>query len=314
MFQRLNETVERGKKFLLTTHIDPDGDALGCVFAMYFALTGLGKDASVYLRDAVPYRYRFLPAPPTLLHRIPHDGFDAIFVMDCGNFFRIGDGYEALKNMGYIINIDHHDTNEAFGQLNIMDERASSTGELLYLVLKSLNIAFSFDIAVNLYTAILTDTGSFRYDSTTPRAFAICEELIGCGVKPAYVAGQVYESHPKERYDLLCLVLSTLDIFDSNRIAIAHVTEEMFRKTGTNREYTEGFVEYIKEIRDVEVACLFREVSTDTYKVSMRAKGNVNVAAVANRFGGGGHKKAAGCVMEGRIEDVKKKLVGAFDL
>jgi bifunctional oligoribonuclease and PAP phosphatase NrnA len=312
MFQRVSEAISKGNHFLITAHVDPDGDALGSAFALYFALKGLGKQGAVYLKDTVPYRYRFLPKPDTILHELPDGGFDVIFVVDCGNLFRVGDGWEKLKEKGYIISIDHHDTNEAFGQLNILDERASSSAEILYLVLKSLNVAFTFDIAVNIYTAILTDTGSFRYESTTKRAFSICEEMTGFGVQPSYVAGQVYENHPKERYDLLCLVLSTLQAYKENRIVTAYVNADMFAKTQTNREYTEGFVEYLKEIRGVEVACLFREVSPEKYKVSMRSKGNVDVASVANIFGGGGHKRAAGCVLEGGIEDVKNKLIGAF--
>lgn len=316
MFQKVKEIIENGNRFLITTHIDPDGDALGSAFALYFALTDKGKDAVVYLKDTVPYRYQFLPkpSPPALLHQLPQGGVDAAFVVDCGNLFRVGEGYEALKKNGSIISIDHHDTNEAFGQVNILEESASSTAEIIYRILKSLDVVFSFDIAVNIYTAILTDTGSFRYDSTTPRSFAICREMTEYGVVPSYVAAQVYENHPKQRYELLCLVLGTLETFRDNRIATVYITDEMFRKTQTNRETTEGFVEYIKEIRGVEVACLLRQVGPEKYKVSMRAKNSVDVAAVANSFGGGGHKKAAGCIIEGAIEDVKKKLVGAFYL
>lgn len=315
MFQKVRDVIERGKRFLITSHIDPDGDALGSAFALYFALTDREKEAVVYLKDTVPYRYQFLPKPPApaLLHQLPQNVFDAAFVVDCGNLFRVGDGYEALTR-NYIVSIDHHDTNEAFGQVNIVDESASSTAEILYRILKSFNMVINFNIAVNIYTAILTDTGSFRYDSTTRRSFAICEEMTSCGVVPSYVAGQVYENHPRQRYDLLCLVLATLETFRDNRIATAYVTDEMFKKTQTNRESTEGFVEYIKEIRGVEVACLLRQVGHEKYKVSMRSKNSVDVAAVANTLGGGGHKKAAGCIIDGSIEDVKKKLVGAFHL
>jgi bifunctional oligoribonuclease and PAP phosphatase NrnA len=314
MFQKIKEAVGRGNRFLVATHVDPDGDALGTAFALYFGLRSMGKDVSVFLGGAVPYQYKFLPAPGNIVQEIPEDGYDTAIVVDCGDLSRVGDGNEILKGMNCLINVDHHETNEAFGQINIIDERASSSAELAYLVLKALGVKFTYDIAVNIYTAVFTDTGSFRYDNTNQRAFKICEEMTELGVVPSRVAGEVYECHPKERYLLLCLVLGTLEFFGNDRVATVYVTEEMFEKTGTNREYTEGFVEHIKEIRSVDVACLMREVGNGKFKVSMRSKGEFNVAAVAYRFGGGGHQKAAGCTIEGSIEEVKNKLIEAFSL
>jgi bifunctional oligoribonuclease and PAP phosphatase NrnA len=249
-----------------------------------------------------------------LLDELPQAGYDVAMVVDCGDLHRVGDGFEVLKKYEYLINIDHHNTNEAFGQLNIVDQRASSTAEILYLILKALGVRIDLDIAVNLYTAILTDTGSFRYESTTQRAFSISEEMMILGVNPALVAGEVYESHPKERFQLLCQVLGTLELYQGEKIATVYVTQDMFARTGTNREYTEGFVEYIKEIRGVEVACLIREIGNDRYRVSMRSKNGVDVAAVAHAFGGGGHERAAGCTLVGDIGTVKNKLIGAFSL
>jgi bifunctional oligoribonuclease and PAP phosphatase NrnA len=314
MFQKIREAVEGRNRFLVATHIDPDGDALGTAFAFCFALTGLGKDASVYLPRPIPYRYRFLPAPEGIVHEIPVSGYDAAIVADCGDLSRVGDGHELLKNVGCLINVDHHEANEAFGQINIIDERASSSAEIAYLILKALDVRFTYEIAINIYAAVLTDTGSFRYDSTTQRAFRICEEMIDHGVLPSYVAGEIYESHPKERYLLLCLVLGTLEFFAEDRIATIYVTEEMFEKTGTNRDHTEGFVEYIKEIRTVEVACMMRQVADNRFKVSMRSKGGMDVASIARRFGGGGHQKAAGCTIEGSIEEARNRLIEAFSL
>jgi phosphoesterase RecJ-like protein len=314
MFQRIRETIDKGRRFLVTTHIDPDGDAVGSAFAACFALTGLGKDAAVYLRDSVPYRYRFLPKPAAVQHVLPENGYDAVIVVDCGDLTRVGDGHASLKQKGLLVNIDHHAAGQAFGQINIIDERASSTAEILYLILKSLHVQFTFDIAVNLYTAVVTDTGSFRYENTTERAFSICEEMIGFGVSPAHVAAKVYENHPKERFQLLCLVLATMETAREDRIALAHITGDMFSRTRTNPEHAEGFVEYLKEIDSVEVACLLRELGSGRYKVSMRSKERVDVASVARTFGGGGHRKAAGCTLEGDLATVKKILIGAFSL
>jgi phosphoesterase RecJ-like protein len=311
MFQKIREAIDRGRRFLVATHIDPDGDALGTAFALCFALRSLGKDASVYLNDDVPYRYAFLPRPEPIVREMPKNGYDTVIVVDCGDLSRVGNGHKTLRDMGYLISIDHHETNDAFGQINIVDQRASSSAELLYLILKAMDVRLNYEMAVNLYTAVITDTGSFRYDSTTPRAFLICEEMTGLGVVPSYVAGEVYD-HPKERYALLCMVLETLEFYLDDRIAIAFVTQGMFAKTGTDREFTEGFVEYIKEIRGVEVACVIREAGDGRFKASMRSKGSIDVAQVAHRFNGGGHQKAAGCTLEGSIAEVKNKLLGAF--
>ena len=314
MFQRIRETIDKGRRFLVTTHIDPDGDAVGSAFAACFALTGLGKDAAVYLRDSVPHRYRFLPKPAAVQHVLPENGYDAVIVVDCGDLTRVGDGHASLKQKGLLVNIDHHAAGQAFGQINIIDERASSTAEILYLILKSLHVQFTFDIAVNLYTAVVTDTGSFRYENTTERAFSICEEMIGFGVSPAHVAAKVYENHPKERFQLLCLVLATMETAREDRIALAHITGDMFSRTRTNPEHAEGFVEYLREIDSVEVACLLRELGSERYKVSMRSKESVDVASIARTFGGGGHPRAAGCVMEGDLATVRNILIGAFSL
>jgi phosphoesterase RecJ-like protein len=315
MFQKIKEAVDRGNRFLVVTHIDPDGDALGSAFALCFALRSMGKDAMVFMKDSVPYRYAFLPRPEPIIRDIQKGVYDTVFIVDCGDLSRVGDGHQDLDGAAYLINIDHHETNDAFGQINIVDRRASSSAELLYLILKALGVRFDYRIAVNLYTAVLTDTGSFRYDSTTQRAFSICEEMTGYGVVPSYVAGEVYENHPKERFALLCLVLGTLQFFKNDRIVTAYVTRDMFERTGTNREFIEGFVEYLKEIRGIEAACVLREIEEGRFKVSMRSKGTVDVAAVGHRLGGGGHQKAAGCTIQAAdVNEAKNKLIEAFSL
>jgi bifunctional oligoribonuclease and PAP phosphatase NrnA len=314
MFTTIKNIIREGTKFLITSHIDPDGDALGSVFSLYWVLKSLGKDPHVYLKDNVPYRYDFLPGPPELLHALPEERFDAVFVLDCGELFRIGDGSEKIKNVGTIISIDHHETNEAFGEINIVERSASSTAEVLYGLYKSMEIDFSYNIAVNVYTAVFTDTGSLRYENAAPAAFIICEKMVEAGVKPAYVSQMVYESHPKERFLLLGEVFRTLQTFDGNRIAMAHVTEEMFRDTGTTSEYTDGFSEEFRKIRGVEVSVFIRQTGAKRYKVSMRSKGTIDVAQVCGRFGGGGHKNAAGCTINGDLMGVEEQLKKAFSV
>jgi bifunctional oligoribonuclease and PAP phosphatase NrnA len=314
MFTAIKNIIRDGKKFLITSHIDPDGDALGSVFSLYWVLKSLGKDPHVYLKDNVPYRYDFLPGPSELLHTLPEERFDAVFILDCGDLFRTGDGFEKIKNAGTVISIDHHETNEAFGEINIVERSASSTAEVLYGLYKSMEIDFSYNIAINVYTAVFTDTGSLRYENAAPAAFIICEKMVEAGVKPAFVAQMVYESHPKERFLLLGEVFGTLQTFDGDRIAMAHVTEKMFRETGTTSEYTDGFSEEFRKIRGVEVSVFIRQTGEKRYKISMRSKGMIDVAQICGRFGGGGHKNAAGCTINGDLMEVEEQLKKAFSV
>jgi phosphoesterase RecJ-like protein len=314
MLNTIKNIIRDGKRFLITSHIDPDGDALGSVFSLYWVLKSFGKDPYVYLKDHIPYRYEFLPRPPELFHTLPEEAFDAIFVLDCGDLLRIGDGFEQVKNMGTVISIDHHETNEAFGVINIVERGASSTAEVLYGLYKSMEIDFSYNIAVNVYTAVFTDTGSLRYENAAPAAFIICEKMVEAGVKPSYVAQMVYESHPKERFLLLGEVFGTLRTFDGDKIAMAHVTEEMFRETGTTSEHTDGFSEEFRKIRGVEVSVFIRQTGSRRYKISMRSKGTVDVALICSRFGGGGHKNAAGCTIDGDLIEVEGQLRKAFNI
>lgn len=311
MFAKVKEIIDNGQDFFITTHIDPDGDAIGSVFSLYWALTSLGKSATVYLKDQVPYRYEFLPGPALIRSVIPDESYDAVFVLDCGDLPRIGEGYENLKKAKMVVSIDHHNTNDGFGRINVLDADASSTGEILYGLYEYLGVSLSYEMAVNIYTAIITDTGSFRYENTNPKAFLICEKMLRLGVKPAEVSRMVHGNHPKERFLLLGQVLCTLRTFDEDKVAVAYITEEMFEKTHSTREYSDGFAELIREVRGVEVAALMRQVGDRRYKISMRSKGSVNVADICSRFGGGGHKNAAGCHIDGTLAEVEAKLLEA---
>lgn len=315
MFRKVKNVITSGERFLITTHVDPDGDAIGSCFALYWALSALKKNCSVYMRDHIPYMYTFLPGPEKVFHReIPEGDFDAIFALDCGNLFRVGNGHEGLSEKGFLINVDHHATNEAFGTVNIIDQDSSSTAAILYKLFKSMKVSLTFNVAVNLYTAIFTDTGSFRYPNTNSQAFLICEEMTRYGVSPSHVAQMVHENHPKERFLLLGEVLATLETYDHDTVAMALVTQEMYSKTNTSKEYTEGFVEHIKEIRGIDVAILIREVTADQCKVSMRSKGHTDVASICNIFGGGGHRNAAGCNMEGTVFQARTRLKEALKI
>ncbi len=312
MLKRIKERIEEGNRFLITTHIDLDGDAVGSVFCFYWLLKNCKKDAFVYLRDQVPYKYRFLPGPDDkrlFFKELPLEKYDTVFVLDCGDLHRIGGNYEALRDNGFIVNIDHHNTNSGFGNINLVVPDSSSTAEIVYDLICFLNVEITQEMAINIYTGVLTDTGSFRYENTNPKAFSICAKMTEIGVKPAYVAQKVYESHPKERFFILGKVLNTLEAYKNGKIVIAHVTRDMAEDNYSLEEFTDGFVEFIKEMDGIEIAMLIRQIEDNKYKISMRSKGNGDVSEICSIFGGGGHKKAAGCYINGDLNEVKKKLL-----
>jgi phosphoesterase RecJ-like protein len=314
MKDRVLAIIREGSKFLVTTHVDADGDAIGSCFAFCFALRGMGKRAVIYLQEEVPYQYSFLPRPSPIVSKLPEEEFDAAFVLDCAKLSRVGDGYQALKGKAPIVNIDHHTESEPFGLLNLIDESASSTAEMLYFLFEEMGVGITYEIALNLYTAILTETGSFRFENTSEGAFFVCRELVRRGVDPSFVARMVYESHPVERFHLLSLVLSTLSLYKDGKVSLAYLTQHMLRKVNARKEYSDGFVDYLKEIKGVEVAIFVREIGEGRHKVSMRSRGNIDVARILSRFGGGGHTNAAGCVMEGDLEDVKERILEAVTI
>lgn len=315
-FDKVIKEINRGKKFLAVSHVSPEGDAIGSLLGITLALRSIGKDVTAYLEDPVPKMFDFLPGAETIVHTLDGAGaFDATFAVDCGQKERLGKGFIALKGPGSIINIDHHATNDRFGDVNVIEPDASAAGELVYDLIKAASINMTLDIATNLYVAIHTDTGSFRYSSATADAFMKAGELVRIGVSPWEISRRIYENYPARKYVLLGMVLPTLDIINldgGKSISILAVTLEMFRKAGAEKDLADGFVNYARGIEGVEVGMLLREISANEYKVSMRSKGGVDVAEVTGYFGGGGHRNAAGCTLKGSLEDVKARIMGVI--
>lgn len=312
MLKSISDSIKKGNRFLVTTHIDLDGDAVGSAFCLYWMLETYKKEVHVFLRDPVPYKYRFLPGPDVnklFIKDLPEMRYDTVFVLDCGELHRIGNEYERLKNNVFLINIDHHNTNSYFGNINLVNPEASSTAEIIYDLIDFLKADITYEMAINIYTAVLTDTGSFRYENTNTKAFKICGHMTELGVKPHIIAQNVYESHPKERFFILGKVLNTLEFHKNGKIAMAYITKDMAQGNYSLEEFTDGFVEFIKEIGGIEMAVLIRQIEKNRYKISMRSKGDGDVSAICSVFGGGGHKKAAGCYISGELKEVKEKLL-----
>lgn len=310
--EEIRKVIETSGSFIVASHIDPEGDAIGSSLAIYYALKNLGKKVCVYNESPLPKILKFLPGSDEIVSEIySPDEYDCIFIVDCGDIERVGKLRGRLEKLR-IINIDHHSTNTNFGHINVVNKNAAAAGEVVYELLEQLGFPITVEMAVNLYTAILVDTGSFRYSSTSSKSFEICGKLLEYGVQPWEVSKNIYESYPFERMKLLGMVLNTVELAMNNRVALMHVTKEMFKSANASEDLTEGFVNFGRAIEGVEISILFKEVGEDVYKLSIRSKGLFDVAQIAIKLGGGGHRNAAGCTVRGNLLDVKEKVVNTI--
>jgi len=311
--QKIAEEIRNNHSFLLTSHEGPDGDAVGSSLALASILRKLGKDVYVHFRDPVPDLYSFLPAVDTIFATIPDRDFDVAFVLDIGGLRRAGDEFCRFKRIGKTINLDHHLACENFGTHNLIDPSAAATGVLVHRIASALGYSIDAETALCLYVSIITDTGSFRYSNSNREAFTIAGEMIECGVNAWDVAEQLYENQPRTRLELLARCLQTLEVLNGGRAASVSVTLDMYAATGANSELTDGFVNYPRSIRGVEVAIFFRQIEDNMVKVGFRSKGKVNVAVFSAALGGGGHHNAAGCTVDGTLDEVKARVYALVD-
>lgn len=308
--------IKERNKFIITAHVNLEGDSLGSQLAMKELLVRLGKSAVIVDHDAVPDHYKFLPKADEVLKKIDKDMvFDAAVVLDCPTLKRVGRVRELISKDKFIINIDHHISNEKFGDVNWVDPNASSAGEMVYKLFKETGTALTKEIALYLYIAILTDTGSFNYDNTSSVTHEIASELLGYGLDPAQVSEDVYERRTMADIKFLGLVLSTLEVNKAGDVAHLVITREMVNNTGADLSKAEGVINYARSIDKVKVGVLFREDMKDPGKinVSFRSKAEVDVNGIALIFGGGGHVKAAGCVIDGTLDEAKKKVLAKVE-
>ena len=309
MLKKINELIAASRSFLVTTHESPDGDAVGSSLALANYLLELGKDVTVHICDPVPDIYAFLPMAGEVVTTLPDRTYDVCFVLDVGEFRRAGSQVAAARDrIGAFVNLDHHKTRDEFGLYNLIDPSAAATGILIYRLIREAGREVSLATAICIYVATITDTGSFRYSNANPEAFAVAGEMIATGVNAWDIASNLYESQPRCRLELLSHALKTLSFSDCGRFASLTVTLDMYALTGADAELTDGFINYPRSVRGVEVAIFFRQLSDTAFKIGFRSKGTVDVSLLAEGFGGGGHRNAAGCVVEGGIDEVREKV------
>ena len=304
----LISNLRREKFFLLATHINPDGDALGSCLALAEALASLGKKIHIFDRDPVPESYHFMPGrnkcKSTLGNLLKKDPL--LILLDCNSPERAAlEDYSFRKS----VVIDHHETESPFGDVRWVDRSAAATGLMVFHLIEALNIRITRSMATNLYTAIAVDTGTFRYSNTSSDVLRASAQLVEAGAQPGTIAEHLYERWKKNRFDLLNLCLGTLEI--RNNIAVIHITRDMFNKTGTVESDTENFANVPRMIDSVAISALIRETDDGRWKVSMRSKGLANVAKIAAAYGGGGHKNAAGFRIKKDLSSLKMALFSA---
>lgn len=307
MINKILEVIESGRTFLIAAHESPDGDALASTLALANALAERGKEVVPYNQDGVPADFHFLPGQEKIVSQVePGRRFDVGFVLDAGELWRAGNWIR--QSCEVLVNIDHHPKSEDFGDIYYVDDRASATAALIYRILQAANWPISMDVATNLYTGILADTGSFRYSNADQEAFCIAGEMVAKGVDPWAIASGMYESQDEVRLRLLALALPTLKVSPGGTCASVTVNLDMYAQSGANAEQTDRFINYPRSIRGVEVAIFFRQLDEHQYKVGFRSSGTVDVGALARELGGGGHHNAAGALVTGDLEAVQQQV------
>src|SRR6266403_2726184 len=305
MLREVLKHIEQRERFLLTSHARPDGDAVGSALACCQILHSMGKEADVVLRDGVPRVYRPLPFADRVVQTERANGdYEAAIILEC-------DSIQRTRLLGlesrFLINIDHHLSGCPFAHVNWIDPKAVATAEMVYRLAREAGVKISPEIATCLYTAVLTDTGSFMFEGTNEHTFELAGELVLAGADPALCARHVYFGHSTAKMRLLGAALSVLQ--REGPLAWIWVTQEQMQRFGAREEDCEGLVNYALSMADVQVAIFFRELPDQRYRVSLRSKGEVNVSRVAEHFGGGGHKCASGCSVEGPLADAVSRIV-----
>jgi len=304
--------IGESRRIVLACHVNPDGDALGSMLGLALALIPLGKDLVCLSQDGVPDILRFLPGVERIATATDVPAFDLALVVDSGELARVGETVQPLvARARRIVDIDHHVTAGAFGDIRVLDAHAASTAEIVYALLQTLDVPITSDIATCLFTGIITDTGSFRFQNVTPNTLRVAAKLLEAGAPPAHISENVFDNRTFAATRLLGLALSALSQTPDGQVVWTHITAQNFRTLGATDQDTEGVVNYVRGVRGAEVGILFREMEGGSIRVSLRARESVNVAEVAARFGGGGHRMASGCTLNVPLGEAEQAVVRA---
>jgi len=293
LFKKVWEKIKSSENIVLIAHVNPDGDALGSSLGLYSVLKKMNKKVKVFnATKPLPMYLDFLPGFNKVTNQLPKK-IDLMISVDCGSFDRLG----IEMRPEFLINIDHHISNTKYGDINIIDPKAASSSQVVYNLLKTNNIKIDKNSAMCLYTALVTDTGSFQYESVDDKVFEFAADMTRCGVEPDFVAKMLFQRDRLSRLRLLAKAYDTIELCCGGRVAFVEVTKEMMEITGAIKEDTDTIVNSLRAIASVEVACLLRE-EDEGIKISLRSKNYADVSKIAVKYGGGGHIRAAGATIE----------------
>ncbi|MDY6823945.1 MAG: DHH family phosphoesterase [Thermodesulfobacteriota bacterium] len=323
MYRTINDHLKNSSNVLLASHIHPDGDAVSAVLALAAGLTHFGKNVTLYNEHPVPQAYRFLPGSELFIDTVTDpERYDTAVVLDCSKISRTGHLAAFIASVPMVINIDHHCSNESFGDLRLVECEASASAEIVYRLLKEMNVPITTDIAYAIYTGIVTDTASFSFTNATSAAFTICGEMVDAGVEPYVVSKNVYITYSAERIKLMQMVLDTFVVSENQKVSFMMVTREMINKSGMLPENVGRVVNYAKHIENVKISALALEEENHTrglppkcsnFHVSLRSDGTVDVSRISMAFGGGGHNRASGFNITTTVDGVKQTILDLAD-
>lgn len=304
--------INNSKNICIAGHKAPDGDCIGSVMALYEFLKPLEKNLTVCIDGTIPFNLRPFVDAGVITEEYDNKEFDLLFILDCSDAERLGKFKDVFKNTKKSICIDHHKTNESYADINIIDSSMSSTGELLYNILKTSGQKITKKAATYIYIAILTDTGKFCYSNTTSDTHRNTAELIDLGVDVAEIDKIVYNSKPSNVVKAYIECISSIELYYNNKFGIARITKNTLESNNVDMGDIDGVVELIREIKEVEVSCVLKEYEKNNTKVSLRSKSDIDVSNISLKFGGGGHAKAAGFEVNDTVENTKKLLIDTF--
>jgi phosphoesterase RecJ-like protein len=313
IIDRIIEGIRDCQTFCVVGHIRPDGDCVGSQLGLTFALRNEGKKVVCWNEDPLPQKYEFLDHEKTFQKPKPGQSFDCVIATDAASFERLGAVGACVKDRKLFINIDHHESNTRYADINWVSAREPSSGELIFRLLKAAKWPVTKPISDCLFTAVSTDTGSFQYATTRPSTYQVAGELVRRGADLAKICDEVYQSYPLSRVRLLQHVYSQFRLAHEDKIAYLWLKQADFKRTGADSSDTEGLIDHIRAIAPVVVACVFEEIQPGLTRISLRSKSErVNVNEIAAQFGGGGHPAAAGARIPGSPATVQRQVIAAI--
>lgn len=302
--------IKKSENIAILPHVYADGDALGSCLALGLALKKLNMDVKIYLEEDIPYVYSFLPGKELAeVYFRQQDSYETVIALDTGDMERLGSRAEIFRKAHTTINIDHHKTNTEFAYYNYVQASSAAVGEIVYELIKTMGVDIDKDMSTCLYVAISTDTGGFKYSNTTSQTHQIAGNLIKNGLNIAEISRQIFDSTSYEKVKVIGEAINALELLENGKVSLITITDEILKRVKAKEEDCDGIVNIGRNIRGVEVAAVLRQRDSGEVKVNLRSNEYVDVSAIASMFGGGGHKRAAGCTVNNSLDKVREMLL-----